>query len=198
MRLEGSLIVCEECGLVHRWQPLGTGAVARCTRCDAVLDRSHRLSIDGILALTVAAAAIYLVAVNTPLLTLTLRGPAEQASLVDAIRFAWTDEPIIAVVAGITALVAPAAFVALRLYVLFPLSAGFKAPGFKWCVRMLHQAERWSMVEVFTVGVLLSLVRLAGLAHASPGPGLFALGILTVLFASIQSAGLKRLWWQLG
>ena len=198
MRLEGSLIVCEECGLVHRWQPLGQGAVARCTRCDAVLERSHRLSIDGILALTVAAAAIYLVAVNTPLLTLTLRGPAEQASLVDAIRFAWTDEPIIAVVAGITALVAPAAFVALRLYVLFPLSAGFKAPGFKWCVRMLHQAERWSMVEVFTVGVLLSLVRLAGLAHASPGPGLFALGILTVLFASIQSAGLKRLWWQLG
>jgi paraquat-inducible protein A len=61
---------------------------------------------------------------------------------------------------------------------------------------MLHQADRWNMVEVFTVGVLLSLVRLAGLAHASPGPGLFALGGLTVLFASIQSAGLKRLWWQ--
>jgi paraquat-inducible protein A len=131
------------------------------------------------------------------LLTLTLRGPAEQASMVDAIRYAWTDgEPIIAIVAGLTALVAPAAFVALRLYVLFPLSVGFKAPGFKWCVRMLHQAERWSMVEVFTVGVLLSLVRLAGLAHATPGPGLFALGALTVLFASIQSAGLKRLWWQ--
>jgi paraquat-inducible protein A len=197
MRLEGSLIVCEECGLPHRWHRLGHGAVARCTRCDAVLDRSHRLSVDGILALTVAAAAIYLVAVNAPLLTLTLRGPAEHASLIDAIRYAWTDgEPIIAVVAGLTALVAPAAFVALRLYVLFPLSAGFKSPGFKWCVRMLHQAERWSMVEVFTVGVLLSLVRLAGLAHASPGPGLFALGALTVLFASIQSAGLKRLWWQ--
>src|SRR5215472_5451581 len=111
MRLEGSLIVCEECGLVHRWHRLGHGEVARCTRCDAVLDRSHRLSTDGILALTVAAAAIYLVAVNTPLLTLTLRGPAEQASLVDAIRYTWTDgKPIIAIVAGLTALVAPAAF----------------------------------------------------------------------------------------
>jgi paraquat-inducible protein A len=195
-RVEGSLIVCEECGLAHRWQPLGHGAVARCTRCDAVMARSHRLSIDAILALTVAAAAAYLVAINAPLLTLTLRGPTESASLIEAIATAWTDgEPLVAVVSAITALIAPAAFVALRLYVLFPLSAGIKPPGFAWCVRALHQASRWNMVEVFTIGVLLSLVRLAGLADASPGPGLFALGALTVLFASIESAGLKHLWW---
>jgi uncharacterized paraquat-inducible protein A len=52
------------------------------------------------------------------------------------------------------------------------------------------------MVEVLTVGVLLSLVRLAGLADASPGVGLLALGALTILFASIESAGLKQFWWQ--
>jgi len=195
-QLEGSLIVCEECGLAHRWHPLGQGSVARCSRCDAVLGRSHRLSIDSILALTVAAAAAYLVAVNTPLLTLTLRGPSESATLIAAITNAWQEgEPLVAAIAAITALIAPAAFVALRLYVLFPLSAGIKPPGFAWAVRALHQADRWNMVEVFTVGVLLSLVRLAGLADASPGPGLFAFGALTVLFASIESAGLKHLWW---
>ena len=70
-------------------------------------------------------------------------------------------------------------------------------PGFAWCVRALHQAGRWNMVEVFTVGVLLSLVRLSGLADTAPGPGLFALGALTVLFAAIESAGLKHLWWDL-
>ena len=195
-QLESSLIVCEECGLAHRWHPLGHGAVARCSRCDAVIARSHRLSIDAILALTVAAAAAYLVAVNAPLLTLTLRGPSESATLIDAIVNAWQEgEQLVAIVAAVTALVAPAAFVALRLYVLFPLSVGIKPPGFAWAVRGLHQADRWNMVEVFTVGVLLSLVRLAGLADASPGPGLFALGALTVLFASIESAGLKHLWW---
>ena len=45
------------------------------------------------------------------------------------------------------------------------------------------------------VGVLLSLVRLAAMAEAVPGPGLFALGAVTVLFAAIQAAGLKHLWW---
>ncbi|HEY2559909.1 MAG TPA: paraquat-inducible protein A [Caldimonas sp.] len=197
-RVEGSLIVCDECGLAHRWQPLGHGSVARCSRCDAVLQRSHRLSVEGVLALTIAATAVYLVAVNSPLMSLSLRGGAQSASLLDAITLAWqAGQPLIAIVAAITALIAPAAFVALRLYVLALLTVGVKPPGFAWCVRALHQAERWSMVEVFTVGVLLSLVRLAGLADTAPGPGLFAMGALTVLFASIQSAGLKHLWWHL-
>jgi paraquat-inducible protein A len=170
---------------------------ARCTRCDAVLGRAHRLSIQGILALTVAAAAAFLIAINAPLMSLSLRGGAETATLLQAISIAWQDDQQpVAILAGITALLAPAAFIALRLYVLIPLAAGKKPPGFAWCVRALHQAARWNMVEVFTIGVLLSLVRLAGLAETSPGPGLFALGAMTVLFASIESAGLKHLWWQ--
>ena len=196
-RVEDSLVVCGHCGLVHRWHPLPQASQARCARCDAVLGRAHRLSIQGILALTVAAAAAYLVAVSSPLLSLSQRGGAETATLPQAIAIAWQDDQqLVAILAGITALLAPAAFIGLRLYVLIPLAAGTKPPGFAWCVRVLHQAARWNMVEVFMVGVLLSLVRLAGLADTSPGPGLFALGAMTVLFASIESAGLKHLWWQ--
>jgi paraquat-inducible protein A len=196
--VEQSLVVCNECGLAHRWQPIGHASLARCTRCEAVLGRSHRLSIESILALTIAAAAAYLIAINAPLMSLSLRGGSETATLPQAIALAWQDDQqIVAVVAAITALLAPAAFIGLRLYVLIPLAAGNKAPAFAWCVRALHQAGRWNMVEVFTVGVLLSLVRLSGLADTAPGPGLFALGALTVLFAAIESAGLKHLWWDL-
>ena len=196
VRVEDSLVVCAQCGLAHRWQPLGRASLARCSRCEAILGRAHHLSIQGILALTLAAAAAYLVAINTPLMALSLRGGSESATLPEAIATAWRDgQQIVAVLAGITALLAPAAFIGLRLYVLIPLAIRRKPPAFAWCVRVLHQAGRWNMVEVFTVGVLLSLVRLAGLADASPGPALFALGALTVLFAAIESAGLKHLWW---
>ncbi len=195
-RVEDSWVVCEQCGLAHRWFPMRGRIVARCVRCEAVLGRGHRLPIGSVLALTVAAGAAYLVLINTSLLTISLRGGAETATLPDAILDAWQNgQRIIAVVAALTALVAPAVFIALRLYVLLPLSLGRKPPGFATCVRLLHQVGRWNMIEVFTVGVLLSLVRLAGLADASPGPGLFALGVLTLLFAAIESAGLKHLWW---
>jgi paraquat-inducible protein A len=102
----------------------------------------------------------------------------------------------VAVLTAITALVAPALFLGLRLYVLVPLAAGRVPRGFAACVRLLHQAGRWSMVEVFTIGALLSLVRLSSLADAAPGPGLLAFGAAMVLFAAIESAGLKHLWWQ--
>jgi paraquat-inducible protein A len=195
-RVEDFLVVCEECGLAHRWRPLGAGAIARCTRCDAVLGRGHRLTIGNILALTVAAGVAWLVAINASLLSLSLRGGAETATLPEAIGMAWQGgQEIVAVVAALTALVAPAAFIFFRLYVLIPLAAGKKPPGFATCVRVLHQAGRWNMTEVFTVGVLLALVRLSGLADAAPGPGLFALGAMTILFAAIESAGLKHLWW---
>jgi len=143
-----------------------------------------------------AAGAAYLVAINASLLTISLRGGADDATLPEAIVIAWQGgQELVAVVAALTALVAPAAFIFFRLYVLIPLAANRKPPGFATCVRILHQAGRWNMVEVFTVGVLLALVRLAGLAEATPGPGLLALGVMTVLFAAIESAGLKHLWW---
>lgn len=196
-RDDDSLVVCEQCGQPHRWHSVNRREIARCTRCDAVIGRGGRLSVASVLALTGAAGAAWLVAVSTPLLSLSFRGGSESATVLDTIVSAWQGgDQIVAVIAAITALVAPALYIALRLYVLVPLAAGWRPPGFALCVRTLHQARRWNMVSVFTVGVLLSLVRLSALADTSPGPGLFALGAVTLLFAAIESAGLKHLWWQ--
>ena len=53
------------------------------------------------------------------------------------------------------------------------------------------------MVEVLTVAAVVSIVRLADLAEAQPGPALYALGVLALLLAAIESAGLKHLWREL-
>lgn len=190
------LVVCEQCGKAHRWLPLSPGSVARCVRCEAIIGRGHRHSISTLLALTITAAVVFIFGIETDVLSLELRGSGGE-TLPGAIVGAWDEgQHIVALVAATTALIAPALFIALRLYVLAPLAAGHVPPGFAFCVRVLHHAARWNMVEVFTIGVLLSLVRLASMANASPGPGLYALGIVTLLFAAIESAGLKHLWWQ--
>jgi paraquat-inducible protein A len=196
-REEDSLVVCEQCGMAHRWRSLGPGLVARCVRCEAVLGRGHRLRLPTVLALTVTAAVAFGIGISTDVLSLQLRGASHAATLPQAIATVWGEgQEIVATVAALTALVAPALFIALRLYILLPLAAGRVPRGFALCVRALHHAGRWNMVEVFTIGVLLSLVRLSGLADAAPGPGLFALGAVTLLFAAIESAGTKHLWWQ--
>src|SRR5687768_5514240 len=88
-RVEDSLVVCADCGKVHRWHALEGCQIARCARCDAVLGRAHRLGTSAVLALTTAAAATFVVAVTAPLLTLSFRGGSESATLIDMISDAW-------------------------------------------------------------------------------------------------------------
>ena len=195
-RAEDSLIVCERCDQAYRWTPLRPGAVARCTRCEAILGRGHRLGIETVLALTVTALVVFLVATFSEVLSIRLGGTTVASTLPGAVAAVWDEgDWLVAVATAVTALIAPALYIALRLYVLVPLAVGKVPIGFGPCVRALHQVSRWSMVEVLTVGGLLSLVRLAALAEAVPGPAMFALGLLTLLFAAIESAGLRHLWW---
>lgn len=196
-RERDSLVVCEQCGMAHRWRSLAPSSVARCTRCEAILGRGHRLTLTTLLSLTITASVVFLIGLGSDVLSLEMRGVSRATTLPGAISTLWTEgHETISVLTAITALIAPALFLGLRLYVLVPLAAGRVPAGFAVCVRLLHQAGRWGMVEVFTIGALLSLVRLSSLADAAPGPGLFAFGAVMILFAAIESAGLKHLWWQ--
>lgn len=196
-RERDSLVMCGQCGLAHRWRPLAPASLARCSRCEAILGRGNRLTLPTLLSLTITASVFFLIALGSDVLSLDMRGVARATTLPGAISAMWTEgHESVAVLTAITALIAPALFLALRLYVLVPLTAGRLPRGFALCVRLLHQAGRWNMLEVFTIGALLSLVRLASLADAVPEAGLFALGAVMFLLAKIESAGLRHLWWQ--
>jgi len=196
-RADNSLTVCERCGKAHRWVPLAPGDVAHCTRCAAVLARGHRLDVDTVLALTVTALVVFLIAATSEVLTVSLGGQRQSSTVPEAVNIIWDEgQPLMALATAGTALLAPALYILLRLYILLPIALLRRLPpGFGGCVRALHQVSRWGMVEVLTVGGLLSLVRLAALADATPGPAMVALGVLTMLFAAIESAGLRHLWW---
>ena len=191
-----SWVVCEHCGQAHRWQPLAPRAVARCVRCNVVLGRGHKLGLQPLLALTLAALIVLLIAQTSPLISIRLAGSVVQTSFPMAVATSWQQgEHLVALLAVVTAGLAPALFIALRLYLLLPLLRGHLPAGYAACLRLLYQAARWNTVEVLTVGALLALVRIADLAQAAPGPGLAAFAVLALLLAAIESAGLRHLWW---
>lgn len=195
--LPSKLVVCEHCGLAHRWVGLAPGAVARCSRCNGLLGRGHRLEVQALLALTLAAALVFLIAQGSHVITIRLAGSELRTTFPMAILAAWhAGEHLVALLAGITAVLAPALFIGVRLYLLLPLALGRVPVGLAFCLRLLFQVSRWNTVEVLTVAALLSLVRIAALAQASAGPGLLALAALAVLLAALESAGLRHLWWR--
>ena len=190
-----SLLVCSECAQVHRWVPLTHGRIAHCERCDAVMARGHRLGASSLLALSLAALVVLLIAHAAPLVSIRLGGNVVATNLPTAVIATWRDgAPLVALLAAFTAGLAPALYIGLRLYVLAPLVVGRVPPGLGPCLRLLHAMGHWNTVSVLAVGALLSLVRMAALAQVSPGAGMVAVAALAILLAAIESAGLRHLW----
>ena len=160
-----------------------------------MLGRGQLLALDGQLALATGALLVFALGNGSDIVTLDLNGIHSPVTLWESIWLTWvTGQRLVALLAGATTVAFPLALILLRLYVLTPLAAGKRARGFVPAMRALRWVSRWSMVEVFMVGTLVAIVKLAGLASVIPGVGIFSYAVLTVLLAAMQSAGLHGVW----
>ena len=195
LRSRPDLVVCDECDAVHARIRLASGDVARCRRCGALLGRGHVVTASGQLAFALAALVFLLIGNLTPLVSLDLQGIRLTVTMPHAIALTWhIGQPLVAVLATATALIFPAALILLRVYLLGFLVAGKVPPGFRFAMRALRWCTYWSMVEVFMLSALVSMVRSAGIADLEPGVGLFGYAALTLLLTSITASGLHGMW----
>lgn len=198
-QVRDDLMVCHECDAVYLRRALHDDDVARCRRCGATLDRGHWLGADGQLALSLTALVVFAIGSLSPIVTLELRGHRSVASLFQATQLTWqSGEHLVALLSAATAFVFPLVVILLRLWVLLPLLVGRRAPALVPAMRALRWVMRWSMVEVFMLGVLIAVVRSAGVTSVVLGPGIFAFGVLTALLTAIQASGLHGLWQHVG
>ncbi len=147
------------------------------------------------LAITLTAAAGFVVANLFPLLTLTLSGQQTKATLGAAIVAAWDRHiPFVGVALATSLIVAPLVELGLLLWILVPLTLRTKPPGFRYVMRFMTALKPWRMVEVFMLGIVIAIVKLAGLASAVLGWGAF--GVLVMVFAmgSLGSFDHATLW----
>ena len=184
-----SLIACPHCDLLQRLPALEPGASARCPRCDRELRRRREDSLNRTLALTLAAAVLYVVANSVPMLGLSAVGHTDSTTVVGGARQLWRDgREGVAVLVLFTAVIAPALQIGFILAIV--LAAGRpRAPRWVGMLLRHHPITRtWSMIEVMLLGVLVALIKIADYATVIPGLALFVLGALVFLLAAIQAA----------
>src|SRR6202790_791 len=165
-----SLIVCHACDLVHRRDVILDKARVRCVRCRAELYRTNAASIDTAIALAVTAAVLLLLSTAYPLVALQLNGSVRATTLVGAAIGLYNQgyAPVAALVL-VTTLLVPLFQISGLLYVLVPLRAGRRAPGQNELFRTLTYLRPWAMSEVFMLGALVALVKLAAMAAVIAG-----------------------------
>ena len=192
-----SLIACHECDLLHRVQPLTHGGVAQCMRCGAVLYRQKKDSLNRTLSLTIEGLILFVVANTHPFLALKSSGGlVQQTTLITGIEelYAQGMEPL-ALLVLFTSILAPLVYLVGMLYVLLPLKFNRLPRNLPGVFRLVQSLQPWGMVEVFMLGILVSVVKLAKMGQIVPGMALYSfLVLIFVLAASTASLDPHLIW----
>jgi paraquat-inducible protein A len=180
---------CLECGLLQRNPALPVGGVAECVRCGCVLHRDRPDSLNRSLALTVAGIVLFVVANSFPFLSFELRGQVTQTTLMSGVvdLYLGGQWPIAGVVL-FTSILAPGIQLGLLLTVLIPLALGPMPLWLPRLFRLVRTLTPWGMMDVFMLGILVSVVKLSEMAVIVPGAALFAFGALILVLAAAQAA----------
>ena len=196
----GGLIACHECDLLHRIAPLPPGGKALCTRCAALLYRNLPDSLDRATALYLAALLLWAMANAFPFVSLKLSGRVEENLMVSGpLALARAGMPELGLLVFLTSILFPLLTIAGTLYVLLPLRFGWRIPGVAPAYRMVRLLTPWSLVGVFMLGLLVSIVKLLDLADVVPGTGLVAFaGLLLVSAAAHANLDHGAIWPRIG
>ena len=184
-----SLVACHECDLLQKLTSPPPGGSARCPRCGAVLYRNKPDSLNRTLALSVAGLILFVVANAFPFLAFNMQGQITQTRLITGVHDLY-DQGMweIAGLVLLTTILVPAKQLLLLLYILVPLKVNRVPWKLPQALRLLQGLGPWGMMEVFMLGILVAVVKLAGMASIVPGLALWAFAVLIVVLAGAAAA----------
>lgn len=183
MRPSTDLIACPVCDLLHAASEPPPGARTRCRRCHTVLMTNRRGAFDRTLAAAFGSLILMIGAITFPFLEMSIAGTQSRASVLE-VAFAFNDtiEAPLSAAICLLIIVIPMLRATALIYTVLPLRLGLApAPGAQRAFRLVAELRPWSMAEVFVVGVVVALVKMAGMASIALGPAFWALAGLVLL-----------------
>lgn len=187
-----TLMACPFCDALMRDITVAKGDIARCPRCERVIEAPRDRAMTQIIMLATAALILMIAAVCFPFLEIDAAGIVRRSSLLDTVLAfsSGTTAPLTLAMAALIIVLPITRFLSL-IYVLAPMALGWHPlPKAETVFRLAEALRPWAMAEVFIVGVAVALVKIAGLAHVSFGPAFWAfvaLVLVTVLKDTFMS-----------
>lgn len=187
-------LTCHQCGAVYNRPILRPEHWAQCIRCNSVLETYSTFTPSAWLAIILTAFVSLYFANAYPVATLYLQGQGQAATFFDAVSVVWKDGyQEVAVVTFAVGFILPFLHLCLLFAVLLPLSLGRLPVYFEWALKAIDHLKPWCMVPVFLLGILVSVVKLAGLASLVAGVGLFATACAAIFITSLGHLNAHKL-----
>ena len=102
----------------------------------------------------------------------------------------------VAVLVFLTSILLPVVQLAGMLYLLLPLKVK-RLPWWKPALvfRFIRSLQPWGMMEVFMIGILVSMVKLAKMAKVVPGIAIYSFAVLIIVLAAAAASLDPHLIW---
>lgn len=190
------MAACHFCDTLHEAAHVPEGTAARCQRCGAVLYQNRPASLVRASAFSLAALVLMVVVHSFPFLTLDAATIRRHLTLVNAaMALVHEGAPLLGGSIVLFTIVAPLMLAGGSIYVCAPLMFGRIAPGAFQVAKWMYRSEPWNMVEVFLLGVLVSLLKLAKVADVHFGTGFWAFaGLMLCMAAAVAAIDRNELW----
>jgi paraquat-inducible protein A len=183
---------CHTCGKV------APASLGKCPRCGSHLHMRKPDSIQRTVAFMLAAAALYIPANVLPIMTIVELGTVDETTIIKGMITFWKSGayPIAIVIFTASILIPLLKIVALTWLCLAASGKLHPSPGMLakiyWFTELLG---RWSMVDIFVVGILVALVQLGNYMSITVGPGALAFaGVVVLTMFAAMSFDPRLLW----
>ena len=191
------IVACDTCGLVQSVEPLSRGGVAKCARCDFVVQKRKPNSRTRTAALALAAFVLFWPANLLPIVSTTYWGKRQTTTIFDGIQTLFEHGSYaIATLVFVTSILSPALKILGLLFLSLTDSARRSRRFRAWTYKIIEIIGPWNMLEVFLLSIAVAIAELGKVATVEPGPGVFSFAALVVLTLLATHTFDPRLIWQ--
>jgi paraquat-inducible protein A len=194
---DAGLLSCLTCGLLS--QPAGDDESNACPRCGTHLHMRKPASLLKSWTFLVAAMILYLPANLLPIMeTDQLLYGSHSDTIMSGIVSLWkAGSWLLAIIVFVASIVVPLLKMLSLLTILIAVHRGVSVHCYDLAklYRLLEIVGRWSMLDIFVVAILVTLVQLQFVAAVTPGKGAAAFGAVVVLSMLATMSFDPRLIW---
>jgi paraquat-inducible protein A len=180
-----NIVECHECALSVDISLLNERQKALCPRCGLVLTAKHHNALDRIMAYSITAIFFLLLSLPFEFLSFRSNGIERKIDILASLTILNNNNyHVLAVLEVLTIFVIPALILFSLIYLIIPLRKGYYPRSGQYLLKLVYKLMPWSMVEIFVVGVLVSLIKIISLADISLGPSFFAYILFSLAMTS--------------
>jgi len=139
---------------------------------------------------------LFLISVSFPLISIEQKGFESSTTLIQSSLALYAqDMEVLAIVIFFTTVLSPAIVILSSLYILVSFALNRIFPGLKWVLIGFRYIPFWGMMDVFMLGILVTMVKLIALANVELGLAFYSFTLLSVAFAyAAMKIDVHMLW----